>query len=31
MKPEENDPPIRESQQIKEKELSSDHALNETL
>lgn len=27
MKPEENDPPIRESQQIKEKELSSDHAL----
>lgn len=27
MKPEENDRPIRESQQIREKELSSDHAL----
>lgn len=27
MKPEENYPPIRESQQIGEKELSSDHAL----
>ncbi len=27
MKPEENDQPIRESQQIREKELSSDQAL----